>query len=176
MSADRFQPFTPLDDGGVESHLPPDLRALLAGLCDQLEKIVRTEDPTSDPAVARLYPAAYPDDPLSELEYERHTADDLTAGRLETLERMRATTDADRLDEATVVAWLRTLNDLRLVMGIRLDVQETSDPDDFAENPDAAAAFELYAVLSEIQALLLRALDPEAVEPPGVEPGADPPA
>ena len=174
MSGASFVRFAPAAGGGVESHLSPDVRAVLLELCDQLERLVRTEDPASDPAVARLFPAAYPDDPLRELEYERSTGGDLAAGRLEALERMRATIDADPLDEGAAVAWLRTINDLRLVLGSRLDVEETTEPDDFADDPAGARSFDLYLTLGEVQALLLRALDPAAMEPPGALDPPDP--
>ena len=158
-------PFALAGNGGVRVHLPRRARRALADLCDQLEHLLTNEDPSSDPAMARLFPAAYPDDPLRELEFERLTTDDLAAGRRASLERMRATLDAEILDREESLAWLRTLNDLRLVLGGRLDVSEESEPDDFAADPAAASGFERYAFLGHVQALLLLAIDPEAVEP-----------
>jgi hypothetical protein len=158
--------FHPTDAGGVEIRLPPGIREVLTGLCDQLEELLTNEDPSSDPALARLSPAAYPDDPLRELEFEQLAGDDLAAGRLASLRQLRDTVGADVLDEDQSLAWLRTLNDLRLVLGTRLDVTEESGLEDFEGDEAAMNGFELYVALGEIQGQLLLALDPEAVEPP----------
>ena len=120
------RPFTAARGGGVRVHLHRRTRELLSDLCDQLEHLLTTEDPSSDPALARLFPAAYTDDPLRELEFERLTAQDLSAGRLESLRRVRDTLDVDVLDEEAARTWLRTMNDLRLVLGDRLEVTEES--------------------------------------------------
>jgi Domain of unknown function (DUF2017) len=159
------EPFAPTEGGNVEVRLSPDLIAVLDDLCDQLEALLKTR-PRTDPAVSRLFPAAYPDDPLRELEFERMTADDLSSGRLAALRRMRATLRARVLDAEDSDAWLRTLNDIRLVIGGRLEVTEESRPEDFADDEIGAETFDLYDLLGEVQGLLLRAIDPSAVEPP----------
>jgi hypothetical protein len=43
---------------------------------------------------------------------------------------MAETIDATELDEEQVTAWLSSLNDLRLVIGTQLDVQEDEQPGD----------------------------------------------
>jgi hypothetical protein len=162
--------FASNDGGGVQVRLPSGLREVLRSLCDQLETLLTTEDPSSDPALARLSPAAYPDDPLRELEFEQMAGDDLAAGRLAALRELRDTAGADALDEEQSLAWLRTLNDLRLVLGTRLDVTEESVVEDFAGDEAMEAAFQLYGALGMIQGELLLAIDPEAVEPEDVGP------
>jgi Domain of unknown function (DUF2017) len=168
MSAgDRL--FAPGGGGGVEVRLPSGFRDVLRSLCDQLEALLTTEDRSSDPALARLSPAAYPDDPLRELEFEQMAGDDLAAGRLAALREVRSTAEADVLDEEQALAWLRTLNDLRLVLGTRLDVTEESGIEDFADEA-SASTFKLYGALGMIQGELLLAIDPEAVEPEDLDP------
>ena len=162
--------FASNDGGGIQVRLPSGLRDVLRSLCDQLETLLTTEDPSSDPALARLSPAAYPDDPLRELEFEQMAGDDLAAGRLAALRELRDTVGADALDEEQALAWLRTLNDLRLVLGTRLDVTEESVVEDFAGDEAMEAAFQLYGALGMIQGELLLAIDPEAVEPEDVGP------
>jgi hypothetical protein len=158
------EPFAATPGGGVEVRLGRDVIAMLDDLCDQLEGLLKTRPPT-DATVARLYPAAYPDDPLRELEFERMTADDLASGRLSALDRTRATLRARVLDPEDADAWLRTLNDIRLVIGGRLEVTEESVREDFAADEIAAETFEIYSLLGELQWLLLLAMDPTAVEP-----------
>jgi hypothetical protein len=162
--------FASNEGGGVQVRLPSGLRDVLRSLCDQLETLITTEDRSSDPALARLSPAAYPDDPLRELEFEQMAGDDLAAGRLAALRELRDTAGADVLGEEQALAWLRTLNDLRLVLGTRLDVTEESGYDDFAGHEASSVAFELYLELGLIQGELLLAIDPEAVEPEDVGP------
>ena len=161
--------FAPRAEGGVEVRLPTGLHEVLRSLCDQLEALLTTEDRSSDPALARLSPAAYPDDPLRELEFEQMAGGDLEAGRLADLREVRATAGGEVLDEEQALAWLRTLNDLRLVLGTRLDVTEESDVEDFGDEA-SASAFELYGALGEMQGELLLAIDPEAVEPEDLGP------
>jgi hypothetical protein len=157
--------FAPSGDGGVVLGLTSGIRDMLTSLCDQLETLLTTGDRSSDPALERLSPAAHPDDPLRELEFEQLAGDDLAAGRLADLRELRATAGADVLDEEQVLAWLRTLNNLRLVLGTRLDVTEESGVEDFAGDETSSSAFELYGALTMIQGELLLAIDPEAVEP-----------
>jgi hypothetical protein len=162
--------FASNEAGGVEVRLPSGLRDVLRSLCDQLETLLTTEDRSSDPALARLSPAAYPDDPLRELEFEQMAGGDLTEGRLAALRELRETAGAEVLEEEQALAWLRTLNDLRLVLGTRLDVTEESGVEDFAGDEAMEAAFELYGALGMVQGELLLAIDPEAVEPEDIGP------
>jgi hypothetical protein len=160
---DETAVFSAAPGGGIEVHLRESIRDVLGRLCDQLEQLLQREDPASDPAMARLFPAAYPDDPLRELEFERVTGDDLTRGRLASLRVMRASLHADTLDGEESLAWLGTLNDIRLVLGSRLDVTEESTEADFTG--EDAGTFEIYLLLGGLQGRLLFALDPEIEEP-----------
>jgi len=132
---------------------------VLRQLCAGLRELLLTGHAAGDPAVARLFPAAY-DDPLRNLDYERVTGDELLASRLAGLDTMEATLDADRLTEAELLAWLRTVNDLRLVLGTRLEVTEETGFADFADDEDAAADFQVYAALAGLQSWMLDALEP----------------
>jgi hypothetical protein len=131
-----------------------------------------------DPALARLLPDAYrpdaSDDPEFDAdeaatEFRRYTQSDLRAGKrahaVTVLESLAALEGAGRLrlDRLQSDAWLGTLNDVRLVVGTRLDVTEQTyqqpPPDD-----DAAHALQLYSWLGWLQESLLDCLDPS---PPG---------
>ncbi len=155
--------FSPATGGRMEVHLHDSIRDLLGQLCDQLELLLQREHPASDPAMARLFPAAYPDDPLRELEFERMTGDDLTRGRLASLRAVRASLRADALAAEQSLAWMGTLNDVRLVLGSRLDVTEESTEADFSG--EDAGTYEIYQLLGGLQGQLLFALDPAIEEP-----------
>jgi hypothetical protein len=158
--------FTRNEGGGVRVRLHRRLRLTLADLCDQLEHLLTTEHASSDPALARLSPAAYPDDPIQELEFERLVGDELTAGRLSSLRAMRESVNEPFLDEELGLAWLRTLNDLRLVLGTRLGVTED---DQLEDDGPLATGFDLYVLLGHVQQELLFAIDPDAGEPGDVD-------
>jgi Domain of unknown function (DUF2017) len=120
-----------------------------------------TEAP-DDPALARLLPDAYRDDPDAAGEFRRLTESSLRREKVAAAERMLAALPADgpgevRLDPETTETWLTTLNDVRLALGTRLDVREEMaepDPDD----PDAPA-YVVYLWLTELQGVLVEVAD-----------------
>src|SRR5947207_12601288 len=128
-------------------HVANDFRALLA-----------TETPSSDPSLQRLFPPARTDDPVEELEYERKVGDSLLAAKLEQLTVLERCAGSRVLTEEDVLACMRAVNDLRLVMGTRLDVQEDSDPSAFAADPERGATSAMYAYPSWLPASLIDAM------------------
>jgi len=122
--------------------------------------------PPSDPALARLLPDAYADDPGAATEFRRFTEQDLRAGKREHAGTVLAglapyVDDGGRvpLDRDEVDAWLGTLNDLRLVLAVRLGVDEDTDLDPLDDDP-RAAALHLYGWLGWLQESLLSCVSP----------------
>jgi hypothetical protein len=87
-------------------------------------------------------------------------------GRPDTVER---TLDRRHLDEAELGAWLASLNAIRLVVGTRLGVTETSSEEDFAGDEQSAELFELYRYMTWLEGWVIEALDQELAsgEPDG---------
>ena len=141
--------------GRYDLRLPAAERELLRSLPGQLRELLTSDDPS----LVRLFPAAYPDDPERDAEYRRLVRDDLLRRHLEALDTLEATVDAKRVDEQQLTGWLAALNDVRLVLGTRLDVSEDMDPvpDD---HPDAGA-LAVYSYLGWLQEQVVAALDPE---------------
>jgi hypothetical protein len=139
-------------DGGVVLRFSPEERALLAALASDLRS--QLEGEPADPSFRRLFPPAY-DDEQDEQAYRELAGDGLLDGRRRALELLAATARNDHLTAAEADAWLRALNDLRLVLGTRLDVQEEALVDR-PESPELA----LYGYLSWIQEQLVAALAP----------------
>ena len=108
-------------EGDVLVRLSPEERSLLLGLVAELR--AQLEGESRDPSLRRLFPPAY-DDEEDERGYRELAGDELLSGRREALELLAATARSDRLSAEEADAWLRALNDLRLVLGTRLDVQE----------------------------------------------------
>jgi hypothetical protein len=135
------------------------VRTFLRDAAGAYRDLLTSDAAADDPAVARLSPTAYADDPLLEIGFSERTADDLERARMEAIETVLRTATSTSLTSDEADAWLRTCNGLRLVLGTRLDLTEESTPDDFAGDAATAAAFEQYALLSEIVELLVRALN-----------------
>ena len=135
--------------------LPSEERALLRSLPGQLRELLATDDP----ALERLFPPAYTDDEAANEEYRWLMRDDLVAGRMGALEVMEATVDAEHLDEDQLTAWLSALNDLRLVLGTRLDVTEDMSDDPPIDPGDPRApAFAVYSYLGVLEEQVVSAL------------------
>jgi hypothetical protein len=160
---------------GFELRLGSDERDVLRGLPAQLRQLLEEESPSSDPAVARLYPPAYEDDPIRNLEYEMVAGDDLTKQRLAAVETMERTIDAERLDEDELTAWIAVANDLRLVLGTRLEITEATREGDFPPEDPRAGAFALYAYLTFLVDEAVGAISGASriVTGPDDDPGAD---
>lgn len=119
---------------------------------------------SADPAVARLLPDAYKDDPEKAAEFRKYTESSLREAKkyfaqtlLETLPpeggKIRLTGDQAR-------DWLRALNDIRLMFGVRLEVTEDFEDQLAALDPKdpRLPAFEVYGWLGAVQESLVHAL------------------
>ena len=150
--------------GDFELHLPREERDVLRTLPSQLRSIL----PTEDPGVGRLFPPAYADDPDRSAEFHRLVRDDLLAGHLEALQTMEETVDARRLTEEQLVSWLGALNDLRLVLGTKLDVTEETYEQDIPEDHPDAPGIALYLYLGWLEEQVVEALA-QGLDPAGTE-------
>src|SRR5690348_17573405 len=85
-----------------------------------------------DPVVERLFPDGYRDDPEQAAEFRRYTEGDLKTAKIDQAGAILAALPANggavvRLDAEAAEAWLRALNDVRLALGIRLEVRDDTD-------------------------------------------------
>jgi hypothetical protein len=134
--------------GDFAVRLPPAERDLLRTLPGQLRAILSQDDAPEDPALRRLFPPATLDDRAVNAEFERLAREDLLAERLRGLETMERTLEADHVSEDELAAWLGAINDLRLVIGVRLDVTEGTTAADFADLADDDPAVQMYGLYS----------------------------
>lgn len=141
-----------------------DLDRLLAEAVEAAEAAEAPSIP-DDPVLARLLPDAYQDDPEAAGEFRKYTESSLREAKkyfaqtlLDTLPpsggRIKLTGDQAR-------DWMRALNDVRLMFGVRLEVTEDFEEQFAALAPDdpKVAAFEVYGWLGAVQESLVRALD-----------------
>jgi hypothetical protein len=160
----------PAADGAVPSD---DLFADLEKMFN--ETAAEPPEAPADPVLARLLPDAYQDDPEAAGEFRKYTESSLREAKkyfaqalLETLPpkggRVKLTADQAR-------DWLRALNDVRLMFGVRLEVTEDFEDQLTSLDPKdpRVAAFEVYGWLGAVQESLVRAitrLSPRVVSAP----------
>ena len=156
---------TPASPGTPGTAAPDESADILADLEKQFSS-PDEPDPElpADPVVARLLPDAYQDDPEKAGEFRKYTESSLREAKkyfgqtlLETLPpeggKVRLTGDQAR-------DWLRALNDIRLMFGVRLEVTEEFEDQLAALDPKdpRLAAFEVYGWLGAVQESLVHAL------------------
>ena len=141
-------PIERTETGDFLLRLGPEERGLLRRLSAELEELLAAEP--EDPSLRRLRPRAYEDEEV-EREFRSLMGSELESLRLENLRGLAETAGRDRLDAEELDRWLAALNDLRLVLGTRLDVTEDQFADGF--DPSAPHAYELavYAFLTWLQ-------------------------
>ena len=135
------------------------------GGLDPLEELVVMDsprDPPTDPALLRLLPDAYPDDPEVAAEFRRFTEQSLRKSKIEAaqvvLASLRGTEDGDlepndaestiefELTPDEARAWMRCLTDLRLTLAARLDVSADDDETTWLSLPEDDARGSLYRI------------------------------
>jgi hypothetical protein len=139
-------------DGSYRLQLTPNERDLLRALPGQVRQLIDADDPS----VFRLFPSAYPDDPEREAEFTALVHDELMEHHLDALATLERTVDDEQLDEEQVLSWLRALNDLRLVLGTRLDI--TEDLTDVSDDDPRAPALGVYGYLTWLQEQVVEAI------------------
>ena len=120
-----------------------------------------------DPVVERLFPDGYAD---KSAEFRRYTEGDLKTAKIDQAGAILAALPATggavvRLDAEAAEAWLRALNDVRLALGIRLDVRDDTDlleelDEAVMRDPTSARVRQLtmYQYLGVLQESLLDAI------------------
>lgn len=140
--------------GGYRLRLPQEERELLRSLPRQMREVLKTDDP----ALRRLFPPAYTDDPEAEDEFRRLMREELLTGKLVALRIVEETADAKHLTEEQLEGWLGALESLRLYLGSQLDITEEAYAHDVDPDDPAAPALALYGYLSWLQEEVVAAL------------------
>ncbi len=144
--------------GQYEIRLAGPERELLRSLGPQMREVINDED--DDAAVARLFPVAYRDDPERETEFRLLARDELRSSHLAALAVLEESAGAERLEEEQLLAWMRAVNDVRLVLGTRLDVTEEGTERPTEADDPRLPAFAVYDFLTWLQGEIVEALSP----------------
>lgn len=119
-------------DGSFSITIPQQERQLLEQLVPQMRELIDDHDPLA----WRLFPNPYPDHEKAADQYAEMIGDDLKERHLAALDTVESTLDAKRLDQDQISAWMSAVNDLRLVIGTRLKVEEETEIDDFGDDTE----------------------------------------
>ena len=151
-------------DPGAAAGGPGGQDSPLAGLEALLGSTGGPAAPPDDPVLARLLPDAYRDDTEAAGEFRRFTEQELRSGKVAAAQTVLDTLPEEggriELTEPDAQAWLRALNDVRLVLGVRLEITEDTAPrsQDLDPADPRSAYLWIYDWLTYLQETLVRAL------------------
>lgn len=132
--------------------VPEQTVGLIESLCTEIETLLRSDSPLLE----RLFPPPYGDDTERNEGYSALAGPELVEHRLEALATVRTVLHSTRVTEDQFMAWMRSLNDMRLVLGTMMDI---SDDDLLAEvDPRHSQAFAVYEFLGGLLELTVSAL------------------
>jgi hypothetical protein len=160
--------------GGVHARFEADEAAILIGFAaeaaDRAERAgAEPGGASADPALARLLPDAYPDDPEASAEFRRFTAERLAETKAQNAQAVIASLSGPaeggapdgavdvRLDAEQAQAWLRALTDIRLGLAAGLGIEEDGDEGDI-HDLESATRRAVYDWLAAVQEFLVLAL------------------
>jgi hypothetical protein len=140
-------------DGTFQLKITDEERDLVATLAAQLRDLLLADQPEG---LERLFPPGYANDEEREQEYRLITHDELLAKRLASVDVVEHTVTRTSLTEDELNAWMGAVNDLRLVLGTRLDV--TEEMNDVTLDDPRAPAFAVYQYLTYLLSEIVQAL------------------
>ena len=148
---------TPRRDGTFRLRWTYDERELVQTAIDRLDAVV---DPGHE-ALARLYPAAYGEDEQRSAEYAAVAHHELIDSRRAAFQTVRECLRRNVITADELGALMRSVNDVRLVLGTQLDVTEDDEWLPSPDSPSFAEArtyFLLTALLGDIISAMRRSL------------------
>lgn len=124
----------------------------------QLLNMAGSTQISDNPALARLFPDGYSDDEHASADFRRFTEQDLRAQKQAALATVQGTLSGwsgkTTITSQQAQDWLKAINDLRLVLGTRLEITDEVETDFEADEP----GIHLYNYLTYLQGTLIDAL------------------
>lgn len=137
---------------GFAVELPERAVALIETLCSELESLLGSDSPLLE----RLFPPPYGDDTERNEGYSALAGPELLEHRLDALATMRTVLHSETVTEDQFMAWMRSLNDMRLVLGTMIGITDDQVPPQV--RPELAQAFEVYEFLGGLLEMTVDAL------------------
>jgi hypothetical protein len=142
--------------GTFDVKLPDEEIRVLLSLAPQLRTLLTHGADDGD--LRRLFPSAYTDDADADAFYRLLAHDSLLDKRLANLDLLEAVIAEKEWTAGQLEAVMGAVNDLRLVLGTKLDVSENDDPGELSDEDPNAPAFALYSYLGWLLELVVEAL------------------
>jgi len=160
---------------GVSLKIEDEERQLLGHLIPQLRDVLVGVGPSGevDKGMRRLFPTAHPEDVDKETEFQTSQRDRLLAVRLDRLDLVESTLSSEHLTDSEHSAWITTVNDLRLVLGTRLDVGEEDDHDTVDPEDESGAAAATYHYLGHLLSELIEVVEFDEPDDPDLAASTD---
>lgn len=149
----RDLPIRRTAEGTYAVELGPAERELVRSLVAQLRPMLLEGD---GPALQRLFPPPYGDDEERNAGYAALAGPELIEARLAALDVVERTLDEPEVDADALEAWMRSVNDVRLVLGTVLEVTDDGEPP--AVGDDNAATYAAYEFLGALLDLIVHVL------------------
>ena len=136
-------------DDGLRLRLESHEAGILRELTREMRLLLEADIPETDDVMQRLFPRAHDDDE-DEASYRELVGGELKDVKLEALrlveKQLGAEGPVDRtVPDGEIHEWLRLINDMRLAIGVRLEVDEdkmSQEPD--PQDPEGAALSVLH--------------------------------
>jgi hypothetical protein len=141
-------------DGTFIQSFHESIPELLVDLGSQLEGILDSDDPD----LRRLFPTAYPDDPEKDAGYQILARSELADARRQSVATVRRTSNSELLTEDELTDWMALTNDLRLVIGTKLDVAEDETHEDLDPSDPRTPMVHIYHLLGSVLYEIVQAL------------------
>lgn len=160
----RFRAPIRANKNGFVIDIGADETALMQRLTAELRSLLMDSDPSieAEALLGRLFPVAYPDDLELEAEYQRLMREELLASKLSALQIVDdALRQSGDVDEESLVAFMQSVNSIRLVLGTMLGVSDDPEADEVGTGLDDSPEYNLYAYLSWLLEWTVRAMTGE---------------
>jgi Domain of unknown function (DUF2017) len=121
-------------------------------------------EPPDDPVLARLLPDGYSGDPEASAEFRRYTEQTLRSAKVASAQAVLASLPPGggdvRLTEPECQQWLRSLNDVRLALSVRLGITDENEDltEELSVDDPRSAYVWVYQWLAYLQDSLIEAL------------------
>ena len=136
---------------------------ILRSLVTEMRTLLKADIPQQDAVKQRLFPRAY-EGQENEETFRDLVSSDLEKAKLDAVEQVGEALGTDgaveiELGPDEVGTWLRLLTDLRLAIGVRLDVTEETMSEEIEPDDPNASAFAVLHWLGWVQGSILERIE-----------------
>ncbi|MCH1512030.1 MAG: DUF2017 family protein [Acidimicrobiales bacterium] len=128
---------------------------LFSSLASELRESITKQN---NPLVQRLFPIAYPDDPVANREFDSLVQKELLQSHLSALEILENKSEVEEFHETELIHLMQAINIVRIALGTRLDIHHEDDFYDIAESHPDHDLWVIYQILGEVLSLIVEAL------------------